>query len=476
MTNNSLKQNIIYQCLYQMIRILTPLITIPIISRAFGPSGVGVYSFSFNTVQYFLMFANVGVQLYFNRLIADVDSSKDEMSQKFWNIFISKALLSSLMILLYVLMISVFVHDYYFIFLLQGIYLIGAAFDISWFYAGIEKFKLPSLSNMFTSLIVLLVVVFFINDKNDLVLYVTTLSTISIVSQIPLFLALKGKINRTSVHWSEIWKITKASFAYLLPNGQLNILTSIACLVLGFITSYKEVGIFANTFNILMVIIVLINTFDLVMLPRITKQSKNNKHSLVQSLEQNINIQMVLTIPMVLGIISIMPGFYWWFFGENFKSTVPLMTGLSILLFIIPLNMLISRQYMIIKGYIYTYNLSMIFAIIINLVLNIIMIIYLGIYGAVIARIITELFILIWRIADISKEKIVINKINLVKNMISAIVMFITINIINQYLPREMYVTLLDILVGAMVYLFINILMKNQYLIIIFKGLIKKEG
>ncbi|MBO1198294.1 oligosaccharide flippase family protein [Staphylococcus simiae] len=475
MTNNSLKQNIIYQGLYQMIRILTPLITIPIISRAFGPSGVGIYSFSFNTVQYFLMFANVGVQLYFNRLIADVDSSKDEMSQRFWNIFISKGLLSLLMILLYVIVISIFVHDYYFIFLLQGIYLIGAAFDISWFYAGIEKFKLPSLSSMLTSLIVLLVVFFLINDKNDLVLYVTTLSTMTIVSQIPLFLMLKGKIKRATIQWSEIWEITKASMAYLLPNGQLNILTSIACLVLGFITSYKEVGIFANTFNILMVIIVLINTFDLVMIPRITKQSKNNKDSIIQSLEQNINIQIMLTIPMVLGIISIMPGFYWWFFGESFKSTVQLMTILSILLFIIPLNMLVSRQYMIIKGYIYAYNLSMIFGIVINLVLSIILVIFLGIYGVAIARVITELIILIWRIADISKEKIAINKINLVKNIISAIIMFITLNIINQHLPREMYITILDIVVGALVYIIINILMKNQYLIMMLKSLIKKE-
>lgn len=476
MTNNSLKQNIIYQSLYQMIRILTPLITIPIVSRAFGPSGIGIYSFSFNVVQYFLMFANVGVQLYFNRLIADVDNSKHDISQRFWNIFVSKFLLSSFMLLLYILVISIFVHDYYLIFLLQGIYLIGAAFDISWFYAGIEKFKLPSLSNMLTSLIVLLVVSFFINDKSDLILYVSTLSIMTVVNQLPLFLALKGKINRTSLQWYEIWKITKVSMAYLLPNGQLNILTSIACLVLGFINTYKEVGIFSNTFNILMVIIVLINTIDLVMIPRITKQSKKDKDSINQSLEQNINIQMMLTIPMVLGVVAIMPGFYWWFFGESFKDSVKLMKFLSILLFIIPLNMLISRQYLIIKGYVLRYNLSMIFAIITNLLLSILLISFLGIYGAAIARVITELIILISRIIDIFKENIKIDTTNLIKNIISAIIMFLILNIMNQYLPKEIYVTLIDIVVGVMIYIFINILMKNQYLIIIIKELIKKEG
>lgn len=72
----------------------------------------------------------------------------------------SKLLLSLTVLLLYVITISVFIHEYYLIFLLQGIYIIGAATDISWFYAGIEKFKIPSLSNIVASLIVLFIVVF----------------------------------------------------------------------------------------------------------------------------------------------------------------------------------------------------------------------------------------------------------------------------------------------------------------------------
>src|SRR5699024_2567026 len=204
MKSNTLKENLIYQTLYQTIRILTPLITIPLISRAFGPSGVGIYSFSFNMMQYFLMFANVGVQLYFNRLIADVDSSAVGLSQRFWNIFVAKGLLCLLILIVYITSISIFVNEYYFIFLLQGIYIIGAASDISWFYAGMERFKLPSLSNILTSVIVLLVVIFFVNDKSDLILYVFTLAIITVVNQIPLFVALKGTIIQTSIEWEEV--------------------------------------------------------------------------------------------------------------------------------------------------------------------------------------------------------------------------------------------------------------------------------
>ncbi|CUG40344.1 AmrA [Staphylococcus aureus] len=94
MKSDSLKENIIYQGLYQLIRTMTPLITIPIISRAFGPSGVGIVSFSFNIVQYFLMIASVGVQLYFNRVIAKSVNDKRQLSQQFWDIFVSKLFLA----------------------------------------------------------------------------------------------------------------------------------------------------------------------------------------------------------------------------------------------------------------------------------------------------------------------------------------------------------------------------------------------
>ena len=57
----------------------------------------------------------------------------------------------------------------------------------------------------------------------------------------------------------------------------------------------------------------MINTFDLVMIPRITKMSTHPSHSLTKTLADNMNIQLMLTIPMVFGLIAIMPSFYLWF-------------------------------------------------------------------------------------------------------------------------------------------------------------------
>ncbi|MBE5667420.1 lipopolysaccharide biosynthesis protein [Staphylococcus sp. SS87] len=464
MKSDSLKENIIYQGLYQLIRTLTPLITIPIISRAFGPTGVGIASFSFNIVQYFLMIASVGIQLYFNRIIAQSVDNKQQLSQQFWDIFISKLLLSVTVLFIYIATITLLIDDYYIIFLLQGIYIIGAALDISWFYAGTEKFKIPSLSNIVASGIVLGVVVIFVKDQSDLSLYVFTIAIVTVLNQIPLFIYLKRYIIFVSINWRQVWQIFRSSLAYLLPNGQLNLYTSISCVVLGVLGTYQQVGIFSNAFNILTVAIIMINTFDLVMIPRITKMSTHPSHSLTKTLADNMNIQLMLTIPMVFGLIAIMPSFYLWFFGDAFASTVPLMTILAILVLIIPLNMLISRQYLLIVNKIRLYNASITIGAAINILLCLILIYLFGIYGAAIARLVTEFILLIWRFIDITQINVKLNVLSAFQCTIAAVIMFIVLGIINQYLSPTIYATILLIVIGIVVYILLMMAMKNHYL------------
>lgn len=475
MKHNSLKENLIYQGLYQLIRIITPLITIPIISRAFGPNGVGVTSFSFTVVQYFLMISNIGVQLYFNRLIAENDQNKDKLSETFWNIFISKAILSIIIMVLYVITIHIFVDQYRLIFYLQGVFLIGSFFDISWFYAGMEKFKLPSIINMMMSLLVLIVVVCFVHQPKDMALYTFIIAAITVFNQIPLLIDVFKDITFTKIEWDAVWNITRSSFAYFLPNGQLNLFTSMNCLALGWLMSYKDVGIFANTFNILTVAIILINTIDLVMIPRLTRISKNQSASIKGILENNIHIQVMLTIPMVLGIIAIMPNFYIWFFGKAFHQSVPIMSVISILIIIIPLNMMLSRQYLLSRNLVKPYNLSLMFGGLINFILSLVLVFPFGIYGVGIARILAELFILIWRLYDIHQLKIHYDFKNITKVIISALLMYMSVIFISPYIHIPIISTFIEIMIGIIIYVICNLALRNKYLLLILKNIIKKE-
>ncbi len=119
--------------------------------------------------------------------------------------------------------ITIFIDDYYLIFLLQGIYIIGAALDISWSMLEPKSLKILA-ENIVASGIVLSVVVIFVKDQSDLSLYVFTIAIVTVLNQLPLFIYLKRYISFVSVNWIHVWQLFRSSLAYLLPNGQLNLI------------------------------------------------------------------------------------------------------------------------------------------------------------------------------------------------------------------------------------------------------------
>lgn len=56
----SIKKNYIYNTIYQVLSLITPLITAPYISRVLGSSGVGIYSYTNSIVTYFYIICSFG--------------------------------------------------------------------------------------------------------------------------------------------------------------------------------------------------------------------------------------------------------------------------------------------------------------------------------------------------------------------------------------------------------------------------------
>ena len=52
-----LKTNLIYNIIYEIFRIIIPLITTPYVSRILGSEGVGTYTLAHPYAEYFVLFA-----------------------------------------------------------------------------------------------------------------------------------------------------------------------------------------------------------------------------------------------------------------------------------------------------------------------------------------------------------------------------------------------------------------------------------
>ena len=84
---SKLKKNLGYQTIYQILNTCIPLITSPYLARVLVAEKQGVFSYTQSIVNYFTLFAMLGVVNYGTRTIADCGKDRGKRSKTFWNIY-----------------------------------------------------------------------------------------------------------------------------------------------------------------------------------------------------------------------------------------------------------------------------------------------------------------------------------------------------------------------------------------------------
>ena len=64
MEKTSIKKNVLFSSIYQILIIIIPFITAPYLSRILGAHGIGTYSFTSSIQMYFSLFAMLGTSTY----------------------------------------------------------------------------------------------------------------------------------------------------------------------------------------------------------------------------------------------------------------------------------------------------------------------------------------------------------------------------------------------------------------------------
>ena len=81
MENKSIKVNFLMNAFLTMSSFIFPLLTFPYISRVLLPEGTGKISFANSFIQYFILFAGLGIPTYGVRACAKVRDDKEKLSR-----------------------------------------------------------------------------------------------------------------------------------------------------------------------------------------------------------------------------------------------------------------------------------------------------------------------------------------------------------------------------------------------------------
>lgn len=473
--------NVIFQTLYQIFLTLTPLITTPYVSRVLGVEGVGTYSYTLSVSKYFMLFAMLGVADYGCRSIASVRDDKGELSKEFSNIFLLQFISSFLSITVYFLYCFFIVKTDFNIALLQGMMVISCAFDISWFFFGIEKIGVTVTRGVLIKIVTMVFTFTIVNKNTGVAAYTIAMAGGLLVSQLSLWLCIKKEINFVKPTWNEMIKHIKPNLVLFVPVIAQSVFQLMDKSMLGWFSTKSQSGYYYNVDMIVNIPEGIIGGFGTVFFARLSAlYADSNYNEINNVLNQSIELYTCVASALVFGIDGIIKEFVPLFFGKEFIPCIYLTYMLSPVILIKAYSTLLKYEVFIPCNSEKYYTFSVIVAAIINCFVNGFLIPIYGAAGAIIGTIAAELGELIVLIYGFKRINLNFS-FNAIKSYsiyyVFALIMFGGVRLVSVINVSIIFKVVLEVLTGVIIYSCLCLMYWKYHkssVLDVFSGMIKK--
>ncbi len=463
----SVTANYIYMVIFQVLSLITPIITSPYLARVLGVSGTGIYSYTYSILNWFIIFASLGTSIYGAKEISKVRDDREKLSQTFFEIFSFQCFVNLLMLLLYYIVFSVINTDYRIFFYIQGINVFANLFNVTWLFTGIEDFRKIAFRSSLFRIITVILVLLIVKGSNSLYIYCVLMGVMNLLSNLYIFLCLKKHVlfNKKYITKQGIIKHIKPNIILFIPQIAISIYAVLDQSMIGFITgSTDEVAYYVKGEQFVKMFLYVVTTIGTVMMPRIANLFYNKDYEKVKEyVNKSLNIVLYLSIPMCFGIAAVAQFFVSWFLTPDFAPSAIVMMILSPIIVLISVNNVIGGQYLLPTEDIKHYTTSVTIGAIVNLISNSFLIYYLGCYGAAIGTVLAETSVLIYQLIIIKNDKII--EISIKKTLLyltSSIIMFIIVYFIGNYFGIRILSTLIQIIAGLIIYITLMFIFKDD--------------
>ena len=388
---SSIRKNFLYNVAYQILLILLPLITTPYISRVLGADGIGIYTYTYTVVNYFVLIAMLGVKNYGNRSIASVRDDPEQLSQTFWEIYSLQFLCSALALGGYFFFVFTFEAENLFIFVIQSIYIFSGMTDISWLFFGLEQFKVTVLRNIAMKLLTLACIFLFVRSPGDLWIYTLILSIGTFLSQSYLWLYLRRHVKWQRPRFSKIFSHLRPELILFIPVIAVSLYKMMDKIMLKELATYTQVGYYESAEKILNIPTGIITALGTVMLPRMSHLAAKSKvDESKRYIYNSMLFAVFLAAGMMFGIAGIAEDFVPLFLGDDYTACISLLQALCPTVLFISWANVIRTQYLIPNHHDRSYIISVLLGALVNLVLNALLIPRMAAMGAVIGTVCAE--------------------------------------------------------------------------------------
>ena len=487
MAKKSITKNYIYNMVYQVLILVLPLVTTPYLSRVLGAEGIGIYSYTYAIVTYFILFGSLGVAMYGQREIAYAQENVEERKRVFIEIVLFRfvTIFVSSIIYYFFFIRGEAYQIYYQILLLE---LIAAAFDISWFFQGMEEFKRTVTRNVLVRVCSVSAVFLFVKNKEDLALFTLIYSIGDLLGNLSLWLYLPKYIKGVKVKnintFRHIWPI----ILLFIPQIANQIYKILDTTMIGNLVQDKaETGYYEQGQKVIRLLLTVVTSLGVVMVPRMASTfASGDKKQIQNYLKMSFRFVFFLAFPIMFGIISISEAFVPVFFGAGYDKVVVLINIISPILLLMGVANVLGTQYLLPTKHQKEYTISVAIGVVFNFIANYILITKYASIGASIATVLSELLVVIIQYQYMKKEVPFKELLSLAwKYFLAGILMFVVcfgiryvlniesiltiqenialaINMNNEYFINVVSI-ISQMIFGALTYFIVLVILKDDY-------------
>ncbi|MCM1233218.1 MAG: flippase, partial [Ruminococcus flavefaciens] len=459
--NHDVKKNYILNSLYQILVMLIPLIMTPYLTRTLGSEGLGKYTYYYSYAYYFTMFSMLGIPNYGNREIAKVSRDSRQRTQTFFEIYKLQAALSISITVLYSAYVHFFLQDNKIAWMLLG-YVLTYVFDISWFFFGMEEFKVTLARNFIIKVVTSVFVLLMVRSEEDVFKYALITSIGTLLANLILLPKAQKSLDIASLDKISIEKHIKGILILFIPYIAVSIYTVMDKVMLGTMTQMNEVGFYESSERMMKIPLVFVTSLGTVMMPRISNLlSSNEKEKSEEYLYKSIIFMMFLASSMCFGIVAIAEEFVPVFFGEGFEKCIAILTVLMPSCIFLAFANVIRTQYLLPHEMDRQFVFALLMGAVTNLTLNLILIPRYASIGASIGTLVTEAVVCFFQCFNVRRciplKKYVGSSVPFVA---SGILMCVIIRSVDFRMDNLYAVLGVKILLGVMVYFGVLVILR----------------
>lgn len=392
-SKNKVVVNYLYNTLYEVLRLLAPLITTPYVSRILGADGVGKYSYTQSIATYFVLIGAVGTTLYGQREIAYVQDDIQKRSRVFFEVFTFRFITS---ILCTVVFFLTFCNGtkYAVLYRILTLEVVATSVDISWFFMGMENFRITAIRNICIKLLGISMVFLLVKKPEDVPLYTLCVTAPIIIGNLSLWLSVRKYLVFTGLPtFSAIAKHVKPVLILFIPQVAVEVYVVLDKTMIGLLSpDISQVGYYTQAQKIIKLLLTIILSLGTVMLPAMSAAfAQGRTDEIEKRIKTAFKFNFMLSFSLMFGVIAVADRFVPIFFGNGYAPVVRLMIIISPILVIIGISNVIGKQYLLPTKQQTAYTSSVVIGAVVNCILNYILIRKYNALGASIATLVAEI-------------------------------------------------------------------------------------